>query len=129
MTDVILDASALLALLKNERGADQVASLIANSSMSAINYAEVISHFVHLGMPANEVVAMLSPLPITIVDADQSLAQTAGHLRAMTSKAGLSLGDRFCLALALRETAAAITADQSWKDVSKRLNVEIILIR
>jgi ribonuclease VapC len=129
MTDVVLDASALLALLKNEPGADQVAGLIANSSMSAINYAEVISHFVHLNMPANEVVAMLSPLPITIVDADQSLAQAAGHLRAMTSKAGLSLGDRFCVALALRENVAAVTADQSWKDVAEPLGIEIILIR
>lgn len=97
--------------------------------MSSVNYAEVVSHFVHLGMPADQVDAMLRPLPITIIDADRTLAATAGHLRAATAKAGLSLGDRFCLALAHRNNLRALTADQVWHGVADAVGVDVVVIR
>ena len=75
MTAIILDASALLAMLLDEAGGAMVAGAIASARMSAVNYAEVISHFIHAGMPPNEVDAMLAPLPLIIVDADAALAQ------------------------------------------------------
>ena len=100
MSKVVLDASALLALLRDEPGADKVADAIADARMSSVNFAEVVSHFIHAGMPADEVDAMLKPLPMAIVDADHGLATIAGRLRAATAEAGLSLGDSFCLALA-----------------------------
>ncbi|WP_333606260.1 type II toxin-antitoxin system VapC family toxin, partial [Novosphingobium sp.] len=123
MSEVILDASALLALLKEEAGAGKVADAIAMSRMTSVNYAEVVSHFVHAGMPASEVDAMLRPLPMTIVDADQALATLAGRLRAVTAEAGLSLGDRFCLALALRDGLPALTADKSWRTIADAAGV------
>ncbi len=54
-------------------------------------------------MPAQQVDAMLNPLPVTVVEADRGLATSAGHLRTVTAKVGLSLGDRFCRALAKRD--------------------------
>ena len=93
-------------------GATKVADVLIGSHMSVVNLAEVTSHFVHNGMPPKEVDAMMQPLPVTLVAADAELARMAGRLRAVTSKAGLSLGDRFCLALAVREGLSAWTADK-----------------
>jgi len=129
MSDIVLDASALLALLKDEPGGAKVAEVLVASCISAANYAEVVSYFIHAGMPASAVDAMLSPLPITIIAADADLARLAGHLRAITAEAGLSLGDRFCLALAVRAGLPAWTADRQWRAISAQVGAEIVLIR
>ena len=129
MTHVVLDASAILALLKGERGASKVAGVIADASVCAINQAEVISHFIHLGAPLDDVRAMLGTLPYTIVAADDAMAWEAGNLRATTASAGLSLGDRFCLALAKRLGVAAYTADKAWRDVAVEVGSKVVIIR
>lgn len=126
---VVLDASALIAMLNGERGATKVAGAIADARVSSVNYAEVVSHFIYAGMPAHEVDAMLQPLPIRVVAADQALATLAGRFRAVTAEAGLSLGDRFCLALAQRDGLPAWTSDQSWKQVADASGVKVIAIR
>ena len=66
MSEIVLDASALIAMLKGEKGADKVAGAIADARICTVNYAEVVTHFIHLGMPEREVDAMLDPLPMTI---------------------------------------------------------------
>ena len=126
---VVLDASALIAMLKGESGAAKVAAGIAGARVSSVNYAEVVSHFVHAGMPERQVDAMLDPLPVAIVPADKALAQNAGRLRATTADAGLSLGDRFCLALAKREGLPAWTSDQNWKKIADAAEVKVVTIR
>lgn len=126
---VVLDASALIAMLKGEKGATKVAGAIAGARVSSINYAEVVSHFVHAGMPAHEVDVMLQPLPMEVVSADRALATLAGRLRTVTAEAGLSLGDRFCLALAQRDGLPAWTSDQSWKKVADAAGVKVVTIR
>ena len=129
MSEVVLDASALLALLRDEPGAGKVADAIGDARMSSVNYAEVVSHFIHAGMPADQVDAMLRPLPMTVVEADQALAVIAGRLRAVTAEAGLSLGDRFCLALARRDDLRALTADKQWRTVADAAGVTVAVIR
>lgn len=129
MTEVVLDASALLALLNDEAGAVKVAEVLAGARMSSVNLAEVVSHFIYAGMPAADVDAMLRPLPIDIVPADEALAQLAGRLRAVTSAAGLSLGDRFCLALAKRDGLPAMTADRQWRTIADDAGAKIQVIR
>ena len=129
MSEVVLDASALLALLRDEPGAAKVAEAIADARMSSVNYAEVVSHFIHAGMPADHIDAMLRPLPVVIVEADQTLATIAGRLRAVTAVAGLSLGDRFCLALAHRDGLPALTADKQWRIVADAAGITVTVIR
>ena len=129
MSSVVLDASALLALLKGEPGGAKVASVIVDAAISVVNLSEVVSHFVRAGMPTKDVEDMLNALPFTLVPADASLAWEAGRLRADTAEAGLSLGDRFCLALARRDGLPAWTADKAWKRVAGAANVKIVLIR
>lgn len=116
-------------MLRGERGAAKVAGAIAGARVSSVNFAEVVSHFVYAGMPAQEVDAMLQPLPMTVVPADHALAAMAGRLRSVTAQAGLSLGDRFCLALAQRDELPAWTGDQDWKKVADATGVKIVAIR
>jgi hypothetical protein len=86
MSEVVLDASALLALLRDEPGAAKVADAIADDArMSSVNYAEVVSHLIHAGMPADQVDAMLRPLPMAVVAADHALAV---HRRAPARRDG-----------------------------------------
>jgi PIN domain nuclease of toxin-antitoxin system len=129
VTVAILDASAIIALLKGERGASKVAGVVADATVGVFNHAEVVSHFVHLGAPPEEIRVMLGALPYTIVAADEALAWEAGALRAVTSAAGLSLGDRFCLALAKQLGVPAYTADRAWKDVATNAGVKVVAIR
>ncbi|WP_374413551.1 type II toxin-antitoxin system VapC family toxin [Novosphingobium colocasiae] len=129
MSAVVLDASALLVLLHDEPGADVVAAALTDARMSSVNYAEVVSHFIHNAMPEDRIDAMLRPLPIAIIAADRALAMMAGGLRAVTASAGLSLGDRFCLALARRDGLPALTADRKWRDVAQAASVTVSVIR
>jgi ribonuclease VapC len=129
VTNIVLDASALITMLKREPGADAVAAAIASANMSVFNYAEVVSHFIHLGMPGADVDDMLDPLPMAIIPADKLLAREAGRLRAMTASAGLSLGDRFCQALARREGLPAWTADKALTSIADAVGVETVIIR
>ncbi len=129
MNPFALDASALIAMLKQERGAAKVAKAVASARMCAVNYAEVVSHFAFLGMPGADIDAMLDPLPIEIIPADRSLSRIAGRLRSVTSKAGLSLGDRYCLALAQRDGLPAWTCDKNWDIVEDAAGVKIVQVR
>lgn len=129
MSEVVLDASALLALLRDEAGAAKVAEHIVDARMSSVNYAEVVSHFMHAGMPPDQVDAMLRPLPLAVVEADRALATIAGRLRSITAEAGLSLGDRFCLALARRDGLPALTADRQWRTIAQTAGVAVSVIR
>lgn len=126
---VVLDASAVLALLRGEAGAKKVAGALAGARMSVVNMAEVASHYHKLGMPDEQVDQMLRPLPIELVPADVALAREAGRLRRHTVEGGLSLGDRFCLALAKRDGLPAWTADRKWKDISDAIGAKVVLIR
>ncbi|WP_031439404.1 type II toxin-antitoxin system VapC family toxin [Sphingomonas sp. FUKUSWIS1] len=132
---VVFDASALIAMIKGEKGSAKVAAGIAGiagiagARVSSVNYAEVVTHFIHAGMPERQVDAMLDPLPLTVVPADKALAQIAGRLRAATAEAGLSLGDRFCLALARRDGLPAWTSDQNWKKIADAVEVKVMTIR
>lgn len=129
MSAVILDASALLALLRGEASGKKVEGVLGDARMSVVNMAEVASHYSKLGMPDDMVTAMLRPLPIKLIDADAGLCWEAGRLRGLTVEAGLSLGDRFCLALAKREKLPVWTADRKWRDIADAAGAKVVAIR
>jgi ribonuclease VapC len=128
-----LDASALLALLQNERGAEVVEHAIADgATISTVNLAEALSTMARKGAdPATALATMtergviggaITVEPFTLADAVE-----AARLRPLTANAGLSLGDRSCLALARRLGTPALTADQPWRGID--LPVEVRSIR
>lgn len=129
MMRTVLDASALLAVLREEPGGDLVAPIISTSIMTAINFAEVVGTLIYRGATAKQADAMLLPFDLEVVPSDKALAISAGHLRRVTARAGLSLGDRFCLALAIREGLEAWTADRRWADVADAAGAKVRLIR
>ena len=97
--------------------------------MRAVNWAEVVSHYAKLGAARSDIEAMLRPLPIRVVPADAGLSVSAGMPRPVTLPLGLSLGDRYCLALAGREAATALTAERRWRDGAVAVAVEVETIR
>ena len=126
---VVLDASALLAMLRGEAGARKVEGALGSACMSVVNMAEVASYYHKLGMPDEDVDCMLRPLPVELVPADAELAREAGRLRRHTVEGGLSLGDRFCLALAKRDGLPAWTADRKRKTIANPAQVKVVAIR
>lgn len=128
MSRIVLDASALLALLNSEPGADKLTpELLNNAASSTVNLAEVQAKLVSRGMdPGDAWEAALAPVREAI-DFSADHARIAGSLVTQTRSLGLSLGDRACLALALSLKAPAYTTDKSWK--SLKLGVRIHVIR
>jgi PIN domain nuclease of toxin-antitoxin system len=118
---LVLDASALLAYLHEEPGADAVADAIAGGVViSTVNLAEVFSYSADRGANPAKLAAKLTQTgllngAITVEPFTTADAIDAARLRPLTRDAGLSLGDRACLALARRLGAPALTADAAWQ--------------
>jgi PIN domain nuclease of toxin-antitoxin system len=127
MTEVVLDASAVLADLRHEPGAEVVRTAIHGAMISAVNLAEVITKLIEYGMSGKDAQALAEEAAYRVVDATASQAALAGLMYEKTRRTGVSLGDRFCLALAQETGAPAITADRRWKELD--LGLEIVLIR
>lgn len=126
--DVILDASAILALLWNEPGSEQVEAVVERAAVCAVNWSEVAAVLSDRGMSVETARTALDALPVAaIVPFDRELSEIAGSLRRETRRAGLSLGDRACLALAMQRKLPAITADRAWTTLG--LGAEVRLIR
>ena len=126
-TTTVLDASALLALLFGEPGAELVANAIAEgAAISAVNLGEVATLLVRHGQDAAMLLARVRE-QVTVEPFTDTHALAAGTLYSQTRKNGLSLADRACLALARRLNAVAVTADRAWADLE--LDITIRLIR
>lgn len=128
MSEIVLDASALLAVLNREAGADKLTpQLLSAATSSTVNLAEVHGKLVERGLsPRDAWEATVSPIR-EAKDFSADHARTAGSLIAQTRSLGLSLGDRACLALGLALGAPVYTADRSWKNL--KLGVRIHVIR
>jgi PIN domain nuclease of toxin-antitoxin system len=124
----VLDASALLALLRDEAGGDIVAAALPQSIMCSVNVAEVVERL-RRDFEEAAVLASVNLVAPPTIAADRDLAVAAGLLRTKTASAGLSLGDRFCLALAARMGMPVLTADRAWQAVARAVGVDVQLIR
>ena len=71
----------------------------------------------------------LSDLDIAIIPVGQEVAEEAARLRSLSKDIGLSLGDRFCLALAKNLNAPALTSDRAWKEIAKAAGVKVEVVR
>jgi ribonuclease VapC len=123
---IALDASAVLALLFGESGAERVAGLIGESCLSTVNLAEVIGRFVRDGHDPQQVLERLSDSPIELVPFLAEDAALAAALIPATRPLGLSLGDRACLALGLARRIPVCTADRAWLAVELDIDVQVV---
>ena len=123
---VVLDASALLALLHAEPGSELVEASLGNAVMSSVNWAEVSGLLQARGLPAAPLRETVEALGITLRPFDSADADATGALYASTRNAGLSLGDRACLALARTLGGPVLTADRGWLEVDVGVDVRCV---
>ena len=127
MSEIVLDASALMAVLREEPGAAAVEAELDHAAISAVNLSEVQAKLVERGTAAEIAWSSLVDLDLEVVAFDAAQAKVAGDLRSLTRAQGLSLGDRACLALARALGLPAMTADRAWGGLA--VGIEIRAVR
>lgn len=127
MNRVVLDASAMLAIINGEPGQEKLTpELLSNSVCGAVNLAEVHGKLVSRGWSADEAWEDATSPVQDVVPFDSAQARIAGNLTAQTRHLGLSLGDRACIALALALKAPVYTAERTWKKLKLEVPVHVI---
>jgi ribonuclease VapC len=126
---VVIDASAILAAILGEAGGDTVFERLDEAIVSAVNVAEVYTYAAINDLPIDAIDAFFADTGIAIVAFDQAQAVAAGQLAIVTRKAGLSLGDRSCLALARLHQAEVLTADRPWQQIAAATRLTITMLR
>nr|WP_184091843.1 type II toxin-antitoxin system VapC family toxin [Sphingomonas xinjiangensis] len=122
----MLDASALLALMLGEDGAEAVHAVLPNAQVSTVNLSEVIAKLQEKGVPNEVISSTIAELDLDVVPFDRAQAVHAGLLRAHTRSYGLSLGDRACLAAAAAAGATAVTSDRAWSKLKTGVLIEVV---
>ena len=126
MTNVLLDSSALLALIHREKGSEVVETFLGRACMSAVNYAETLSKLTEKGVPDHEAVSVVEGLLQEIIPFDTRCATFTARLRQETKGLGLSLGDRACLATAEAHKLEVVTADKVWAKLKVPIKLKLI---
>ena len=128
----VLDASALLALLRRETGAERVAKAVQHGALvSAVNWAEVMARLIDIGADPGDIAGKTLPPrllgDVALVPFDAEQACETARLRVRTRSLHLSLADRAALALARLRSLPVLTTDRAWR--SLRLGIAIDVIR
>lgn len=123
---IVLDASALIAAIYDEKGADVVDRQLSGALISTVNLTEVASYLVREGMDFTQARELLKDLALETAAYDEGQAYLAAKLLPITAAKGLSLGDRACLALAMIRKLPVLTADKAWKTLDLEVKVELI---
>jgi ribonuclease VapC len=126
---VVLDASALLALLKREAGAEIVQASLNQAVIGAVNLGEAAQIQYLYGWNRNDFEVAIGLTEISVVPVSQQVALDAADFRELARKKGISQADCLCLALAKSEDAVALTADRDWLKIADAIGVEVRMIR
>jgi ribonuclease VapC len=127
VSEVVLDASALMAVLREDPGGAAVEAVLDSAAISAVNLSEVQAKLVERGTPADLAWEWLVDLELDVVSFDTAQAKVAADLRSLTRVRGLSFADCACLAVARTLGLPAMTADRAWADLA--LDIEVRPIR
>jgi PIN domain nuclease of toxin-antitoxin system len=127
MNEVVLDASAILAIVFQERGAEKLTvEIMKDAVISTVNLAEVQSKLVKKGYDPDEAWEDATSLVSAAVRFTSEQAKIAGSLITQAEKVGLSLGDRSCLALAIALKAPVYTTEQAWRELKVGVPIHVI---
>lgn len=114
MATIVLDASAVIALLREEPGAETVAQHAGDAAISAVNWQEIAKELLITGIPMPAIKQMLTELHLDVRAHTEADAFDAAKLAQVTQKYGRGLGDRSCMALAMQLGVPALTTDRAW---------------
>ncbi|MDE1147374.1 MAG: type II toxin-antitoxin system VapC family toxin [Azospirillaceae bacterium] len=126
---VVLDASAVLALVWAEPGANVVMGELPGALITSVNFAEVLTKLSDKGWQVDAAAEAILSLGVIPVDFSNDHAMLAAQMRHVTKSAGLSLGDRACLSLGQQLRAKVLTADLAWLKVRDALGIDVVAIR
>lgn len=127
---IVLDASAVLALLQDEAGADVVEDAIDGGAIiSAVNLAEVLAKMADAGVSVDRAADLVLGLFVEVEPCALPAAVDSARIRDVTARWGLSLGDRVCLSLARSRALPLVTADRAWSALAEPLDVTVHTIR
>ena len=122
----VVDASAILAVVQSETGAEVVLEAIPDGVISVVNISEVVAKLTDRGYRDDAIRKELRELNLAVKDFDEDQAYAAGMRPQHTRGRGLSLGDRACIALGLRLGLAVLTADRSWAGLDFGVDVRLV---
>ncbi len=123
----VLDASAVLALIHDEPGADEVADALPGSLLCTVNLAEVVGKLVDVDVDTRRLRQLLTAAGVVLEPLRADDGELAGAMRSLKGGRTLSLGDRCCLAVAVRAVPAEVlTADHAWAQLDLPLRVRVL---
>ena len=126
MSVTVFDASAILAIVFDEPGADRALELLDGGLVSAVNYSEALAKMIEKGFIAEEAVEGLAAMTLQLVTFDKAQAEQTARMRKSTVHKGLSIGDRACLALTASREGVAVTTDRAWSELDIGVKLEMI---
>ena len=118
--DCVLDASAVLALIRDEPGGDKVAQRIGRAAISTVNLQEVAKELMTSGLDEPTARELVGELRLAVEPHTADDAYAAAALHDATKEYGRGLGDRTCMALAMRLELPALTTDREWKKIKMK---------
>jgi ribonuclease VapC len=118
MARAVLDASAVIALLRDEPGAALVAGYAGDALIATVNLQEVIKALLVRGFAVDVARAMVDALHLEARPHTVDDAYAAAMLHDATKAHGSGLGDRTCMALGIAEQLPVITTDKAWAMLS-----------
>jgi ribonuclease VapC len=127
VSDLVVDASAILAAIKDEPGGRQVAMDVRAARISAVNLGEIAGWLAERGATLDDIKGIVSPFDLVVEVFDGARALAAGVLAAKTKRRNISFGDRACLALAIELDLPVLTGDRTWRDLD--IGAEVRLFR
>jgi len=125
MASCVLDASAVLAWVFDERGGVSVEKVLVESALSTVNLAEVLYRCDEEGMRTDQLERDLVGLGISLVPFEVADARLVQEVRGVGRREGmrLALGDCCCLATGIRLNLPVVCGDQAWERL--RLGVDV----
>lgn len=122
----VLDTSALLAIYNNEPGAAEAQRALDNSVISTVNASEMMGKLIEWGVPVQDALESFADFNIPQIAFDEDQARIAAELVLVTKRAGVSLGDRACLALGRTTGFTVLTTDRAWKTLQLGINIRVL---
>ncbi len=118
MARAVVDASAVIALLRDEPGAELVASYAGDAIISSVNLQEVVKALLVRGFAIDLACTMIEALHLEVRSHEKADAYGAASLHEATREYGSGLGDRSCMALAIAVSLPVLTTDKAWSKLA-----------